>query len=501
MDDFHPYVMPGPVGELMAHSNRFFGPDSANECDMLERLYTGRARQLVKTHLRGLGLGIADDPYPVDAGGLLGFVVEQLAVAYRSPAERRLKLGDTALEDEDPQQKAMVETYERMGVDAKMKRFDIMRTLMRTYFIRAYPSDRSRMVRLVGFSPCNVWRHATPGESADTREDERIALRREDNSFELWKKQGPDSWSVEVYDHEGNLKMAPENWDTLPIMAMYDGDPDAPYMLPPQYRVPYSLKAAAIHNEMMCAIKWDTHPRATYESVVDSSPRADPTKRSKPPKNVGPGQAANLPPGMSLRLHQIQPQIQAISAAYIELVQSWLEQESLPPTSFRKSQSVSAIAIEALSQPLRERREAMAPFASQEESQLWEMVRGVHNEFADKWGVSSLPEAEMTVKLGRIDVPMDPTQRAHVMAQLGALKLASRVTMCMEQFGLNRAAALRYLEQIDDDNKKWGVAETTPEVGRNLADQDPEDPNPDASTTQKAAQEMSDDGREREPAE
>lgn len=479
--------MSGPIAEVIEAASRHFDANDRHEVEQLTLFYEDRARQLVKQHLHGLGLGVANDPNPVDSG-LLGFVVRQLAVAYRSPPTRWLTRDGTRLDDLDPAQVAMTRVYAGAAVDATLRHVDELRSLWRTCFVRVYASDRARRVKLVPFSPRDVYREVSPGEEGDPRADTRIALRRGDGSFELWT-QAPDGYTLTLYSSRGEQLSQPEPYDVLPVVAFYDGLPIRPYLRPPQSRVSYLFKIAACANEVIAAVKWDVHPRAVFEvEPGDATKGYEPPGPADLPRDTGPGVGLALPPGASFRLEQVQPQIQAISEASKGLVESWFRAESLPTDSFRQSQNVSALGLQTLAQPLRERRESLLPFVLETEQQLFEVIRAMHNPHADVWGSPMIDEsAGLHVTLGDIDIPVDPAAHSEQIARDIALKLSSRIDGIMRRYSVNRPEAIERAVQVDSDNINFPPGRI-PEIERrlSLAESD----NPNASTTAAAAEAM-----------
>lgn len=468
-------IVSGPVREVMDVASSYFDATDRAEVEALTLFYEDRAREIVKTHLRGLGLGVLGDPHPVESG-LLRYVVQSLAVSYRSPPTRFAARGGQRLGDDHPAQAALWSVYASAGVDATLRHVDQLRTLWRTCFLRVYTSELARRVKLVPFAPHHVFREPTAGEEGDPRADRRIAIRRADSSFELWVRGG-EGWSLTLHDPHGAQISAAEEYEVLPVVAHFDGLPTQPYLRPPQSRVSYLLKIAACLNETVAAVKWDVHPRATFETdVVD---RAGNVGRKINPA-IGPGTAMELPPGVKLRLHQVQPQIEAIGKAAMEFVESWFRTESLPTDSFRQSQAVTALGLQTLAQPLRERRESLLPFVAETEARLFDVVRSLHNPWAETWGAPRLAEdVDLELVLGDIDVPADPVAMSDGIARDVALRLASRIDGLMRRYGEGRHEAIARAQRIDEDLKAYGVGRI-PEIERGLALA--ENTNPAAST-------------------
>lgn len=489
----------GPIGEIKDAARKWLPVDAREEVEKQTLLWSGRGRHLVRDYLERLGMGIDRDPYPLQVG-LLRYVVEQLAVAYRSPPTRYLRRNGVRVGDGDTAQTIAWETYERSQVDAMLRAVDLRRTLWRTCFVRLYASQVGQRVRLAIYPPTAVHREPDVGEPDELRADKRIAIERSDGSAELLEPLGDGRWQVTIYDARGQPEEGQvEVYDELPLVPFFDGLPEAPYLHPFEWRTEYVLKLALSANEVGAAVMYDVHPRGSLEK--QPTPNGGPPLSSKPPMDVGPSQLAILDPGESLKFHQLQPQIAAISSATKETIELWFRAESLPTDSFRQSQTVSALGLQTLSQPLRERRESLLPFVVESERRLFAAFRALHNAYAEAWGRPWIDDsAEVDVVVGDIDVPVEPAAQTQQLASDMSLRLLSPIEAMMTRWGISRAEAIRRRMQVDEDFYDYAieVEETAAgEIeGERPADPDPDeaDMNPAASTTQTGRAAMMQEG-------
>lgn len=482
-------VAGGPIAKVREVALRHLTVDDRREVELLTLLHDGRARAIVRKYLADLGAGMAADIYPLQVG-LLRHVVDQLSVLYRSPPTRHLVRGRIRVGDGDTAQRILWRQYERSRVDAVLREVDLRRSLWRTAFVRLYASDVSRRVKLSIYPPTAVHRDPDPGEPDELRADRRIAVERSDG-YELFEAVDA-GWRLTMYDLRGVAQGPPETLDVLPLVAFYDGHPSQAYIPPYQWRSEYAMKLALIANEIPTSALYNVHPRSTLERNYPPPGVGDVEKATDPPTDIGPGTLAVLEDGERMVIHETSPKIAEISSALRELVEEWFRAESLPTDSFRRSQSVSALGLRVLEQPLRERRERLAPHAREAEERLFDAFRALHNAHAERWNQPWLADGrDLDLVLGDLDVPADPREHLDVLAREMSLGLQSRLGALQAYRGLNRREALDELLQADEDRRAFLLdqpanarAETT---GTRPAAPPEEQPRDGASMVQLAA--------------
>lgn len=466
----------GPVGQVIREAGRYFDVNARREVEIQTLLWQGRGRHLVRRYLADQGMGIANDAYPLQVG-LLRHVVDQLSVIYRTPPTRYLTQGPIRVGDEDTAQTILWEQYERAHVDAVLREVDTRRSLWRTAFVRVYASDAAQRVKLAVFPPTAVYREPEPGEPDDLRADRRIVVERSDQTCELFERTD-EGWRLTMYNSHGVPSGEPETLDVLPLVGFWDGLPDLPYLHPYEHRTEYMMKLAMIANELPASIKYNVHPRSTMESDALTGDQQLP--EVEPPVDIGPGVLAALAPGERMVIHELNPKIEAIASAVAEVVREWFRTESLPTDDFRSSQAVSALGLRVLSEPLKERRERLAPFARESEVRLFDAFRYMHNLHNEDWNQPFIAEGRgLEVVLGTIDVPTAPSDHLEVLSREMALGLQSRLGALMSYRGLTRREALSELLQVEEDRAAFRLDrddEPAPEIeGAASTATDPDD--------------------------
>lgn len=507
--------MPISLSQVKTQDQIFKDQDWERDWRDQRELYHDQGRRLLQRRLRDLKLGIKDDRQPIETS-ILRFVVDSLAVAYRSPATRWLARDGERLDDDDPRQATFRKTLKRSGFDATMRRVDRERTLYRQVVVRLYPDRRRRCVRLLPYTPLQVARWPDPSSPDDLRDDRAVAIKLsgephvhdvEDDQdprrglWELWERvneDDPDSaWSMTRLAGTGGVLGASEQpygatagvppYQTLPLVIAYDEESFDPWRPPKSSRTSWPLAIAATFNEVMSGIRWDSHPELVWEQVPN--PVGTGVKPSDMPRETGAGIRSLLPPGVRANLLNISPQIGPALQAIDQMVEAFLHSESLPTDSFRQSQSVTGLGLRQLAKPQAERQEDLRQLAIDAERRIYEAYARVHNAFAGEWGVDTLPlDVELEVELGPVDVAVDEREETDVMARRMALGAASRVDAIQRFEGVDRPTALHRLEQINQDNEDYplpqpaapGGAEVEGE-GPNLADPTPDEENPAAS--------------------
>ena len=184
----------------------------------------------------------------------------------------------------------------------------------------------------------------------------------------------------------------------------------------------------------------------------------------------------------------------------MHVIELWFRDESLPTDAFRQSQTVTALGLQTLSQPLRERREGLLPFVVEAEQRLFEAFRAIHNAYAADWGHPRLTEDfDLDVVLGDIDVPVDPMSLTQQLAADMQLRLGSPINAMMARHGITRDEAIKRRRQVDDDFEEYGL-EQPPGASEAIqgqrpanADPAPGEMNPAASNLQRGRQAMTED--------
>lgn len=461
----------------------YLSPTDRHDMQVQADFYVGYGRQHVIEHCRRLRLGLADDQHPFESQ-LLGHIIDSLAVVYRSPPTRWL-IDETGerLPEQEPEVRDFRRTYDRAQVDTVMREVDRQRCLHRQCVVRVMASEAQRRVMLVPFTPLHVYRMPDPTAPTDIAQDQAIAIGLSGDRYEVWER-GPEGWVMRLVDAEGReLADQPmagaDPLEVLPMVLAYDGVPTSVWQRPKAARTSYLLKLSALMNEIMSAVRWDSHPEVSYEQ--DATPTGRGVRPSDMPQRYGPGVRPLLPPGVRANLLSMAPQIAPALDAIDRLEQKWLRSESLPTDTFRQSQNVTALGLRQLAQPLQERQESLRQPAIQTERDLWRALRATHNLYASQWRQPQLEDYDIEVELGPIDIPTDPRVQIETLNLMALAHAISPIQYLQRVHNVTRDEAIRLYEQIAQDREDYPL-----EVRAQPGDVVPEppDPNPAASVTQ-----------------
>lgn len=439
-------------------ASKHFTSVDRREVDDQTSFYNGEARSIIKAYLDKLKVRLPEDDFPLQ-GGLLDYVIGQVSVVYRTPPTRFLRRQGRRVGDNDFAQMILWDLYDLSEIDAEMKHLDLMRSLWRTAFVVLYPSEEGRVI-LRTYPPTQVYRDPNLGEPDNLNLDKRIMIERSDETYEIYTPTGDGKWQMQICDENG-IPTEDTVWtyDVLPIVAFYDGKPTSPYLSPYQWRSEYMRKIAQAYSELFLSVYYDVHPRATLETTGGTN--FDEAGNARIPNlTLGPNKVAVLDKDQRLVIHQVSPKIMEIGNAVNFIREEWFRAESLPPDQFRQSQSVSALGLRVLSQPLQEKREKMIPFTKTAERRLFNAYRALHNQYAPQWGQPWIDDsANIEIVIGDVDVPTDPTNLANQIATDLNLGLISRVDAMMLRHNISRKEAIAKLEQVQQDATDYPIVE------------------------------------------
>ena len=472
--------------DILEANDKSLTPSQLKDMEVARDFYYGQGRKWVVQHLEKLQLGITNDPYPIETQ-LLEYVVDSLAVVYRSPPTRWLTDGEgTRLPEKAGEFILFERAYALSQVDTVLREVDRLRSLYRQCVVRITPSDNRGRVVLQPASPLSVFRAPDPLDPHNIGSDRAVAVLLEGGEkYEKWVRD-PEGWMRSVVDERDNELEPPARspyGETLPMVVVYDGLPMGAWLPPRGFRTAYLLKLAALANQLVVAIKWNP----TGELHFLQEPTGNETvKPGTMPTTTGPNARHVLPKSIrDIKQIQTNPLLEQYLKVIDAIKQDWLHAESLPTDSFRQSQTVTAIGLRTLAQPLQERQESLREPALEFERQLWTAFRAVHNAHADEWDAEDLPEnLEIEVELGPLDIPADP--KAHVetlnLRLLGKTISPIRYLQRLENVG--RQAAIKLYKQDQEDWEEYPL-EVAPRPGDTPPVRD-EAPNAGASVTQAA---------------
>jgi hypothetical protein len=435
-------TFPSEIHALRQGTLRAYSFQERSEERAQTALYHGKARDLVKTYLNDLEIGLQDDAFPITSG-IFRRIIHDLAVVWRAPPSRFLTRRGQPLADDSVAQVIFDESYQDAGVNDILRKADRLRCLWRNCFIRLYPSDARRTVRAVTYPPSAVYRGETVPEPEDIRGDERFYIERSDKRIEYFTKE-TNGWRYELFDTNGFVTFS-DFFEHLPVISLFDGIPDAPYLHPFEFRTEYAMKYVLCISQVSAAVIYDVNARATVETPF---PPAGTSSIMAPPSGmktveVGPGAVTALDLGETLKIHTLQPQIAAILSASDGILRAWLRDESLPDESFRTSQNITAQGLRVLSQPLFERREDLLNASVRAEVALFEAFRAMHNRYAMQWGKPWIAEGlRLDVSMAEIDMPTTANEKVDLLSRELRVGFISPVEAIQARHGISRREAL-----------------------------------------------------------
>ncbi|MEM6367785.1 MAG: hypothetical protein AAF851_05715 [Myxococcota bacterium] len=437
----------------------------------LRDFFEGRGGEHVMGRLQVMQLGIrsGEDQHPIVSGALTELVTA-LAVAYRSPATRRLvNRNGQPLSDEGVATKQMIDAYRRSNFDAVAKTIDQRRSLYGQCYVRMNATSMEPRIFFHVFSPDKVYRDPHPALPWDVSQDRAVALKTA-SGFEVWA-QASSGWTMTLTDADGDeledefQPFGPSRQAPFPppVVACYDQHPEGAYVRPRSDRVSHLLNLSAICNEILEQVRVSSHSEVEYRQPAD----IEDTKDAKDLKTMkrGPGVRNIMPPGVEGHVLQVSPAIADALTALDKFQRDWKASEGLPVDDIRRSQSVTAVGLRQAAKPLEERRELLRAYVADAERRIFRAFRSVWNAWAPVWEVPRMREdVELEVDLAPLDHAVDPKEQTETLARQMALHMASRVTAGMQLWQVDRTDAERKLEEIDKDFERFPVAKPEPEV-------------------------------------
>lgn len=426
------------------------------------RMYHDCSRVDTQARLKSMGVGIADNPSPLEVQ-LLRRVVDRLAVIYSRPPTRWFVRNGKRLSDTSDEHVQIVETLERSKYDLAMRHVDKTRANLRQAIVRFYPSDTLGCVVPRVFEPHIVIREPSTTCPDVMDEDSRFALKLRggaspgDELWEYWERNGP-VWKMAMVDGAGELS-GPQPFEStglvspyekLPVQIMFDGYPAGAAWLPPRSsRVSWADAINAMANDLWALIHHEAHTQ-----IVISTDDA-----KLVPKEHGPGVTWVLPKDavaevLSGTVHM--KEAQEVLDAFVRL---WSLSEDLPISEFdRAKQMVTGAALKVASQPLLTRRADQVMLACADERAAFERYRAVHNEHAaaseaELWAERELiaDDLELDVEIAEMDIPTDKAEIQDVGAKQIMLGTGSLIDLIEAENGIPRHEAIERYEQIQKD--------------------------------------------------
>lgn len=426
------------------------------------RMYHDCSRVDTQARLRTMGVGIADNPSPLEVQ-LLRRVVDRLAVIYARPPTRWFVRAGERLSDTSYEHAQIIETLERSKYDLAMRHADKTRANLRQAVLRFYPSDTLGCVVPRVFEPHIVIREPSSTCPDVMDEDQRFALKLRggaspgDELWEHWEREG-STWTMAMVDGSGEL--IPDQpfaatslvspYEKLPVQMIYDGYPAGAAWLPPRAsRVSWADAINAMANDLWALIHHEAHTQ-----IVISTDDA-----KLVPKEHGPGVTWVLPKDAVAEVLSATVHMKEAQEVLDSFVRLWSLSEDLPISEFdRAKQMVTGAALKVASQPLIARRADQVPLACADERAAFERYRAVHNEHATASEAQAWQEREtiaddleLDVEIAEMDVPTDKAEIQDVGAKQIMMGTGSVIDQIEAEYGIPRHEAIERYAQIQKD--------------------------------------------------
>lgn len=434
----------------------------------LAALGDGRGRDVVRSHLRALGMGDKANLDPIQVG-TVPRLVDMLSVLYSSPATRTLLVGGTQLDHDAPEMRAFRALSSRMQLDQIWARADRMRNLLRQCVVLFCENPTRQTVTARVFEPFNVYRML--GAQADTIEDDRAvafkvihATKEADCIYQVWiREDGPEgaapSWrcwiandkgetvGVQPYGDEGVPPFA-----SIPAVIVTDEALLGRAWLPmPQGRLALALNIDAVANDVQLLVKHEGHTQLVI------------TGADEVPDEIGPDKLIKLPAGSDAKRLPTSPKIDEAGRTTERYLMLLALSESLPVDAFSVvSQSRTGAALKIAERDLERRRMRHADLAQDFEALAFEKYTAI----ARALGYPSAPEgAELAVTFARQYLPMDPLEAQKLALSELAIGVKSKIEYIADARAVTNEEARIILDRVEEELAKYPVHHVPEVIG------------------------------------
>jgi len=384
------------------------------EWKLAHEFFDDRSRSTTMSINESLGVGIGDNPYPIEVA-IFRRVITRLSAVYRAPASRWL-LNDAGgrMDDADPAQRALTALFRRARYDVTWRKIDRLRTLFRQVVVRWYPSNGRKCPVARVFAPYNIIRRPSSSEGDILESDHEFALLigLEPETWEHWQRdplsgawamsivtaaEGMEESRVESFEESGGVSP----YGLLPAALIYDEDPLGQAYLPPRAsRTAMQIAINAKSNDLWSLIRGQAHD-SIYWSTDD--PEELPTE-------TGTGIVAAVPKDAKLIQHSPSPAIKESEAVLRTAIKLWLVSEGIPSADLDDSKTIlTGAALRVQERELREKREEQVDLAYTDELVAWEIVRAINDTHAAEWNVRAFgASAGIELELADVEGVTEP---------------------------------------------------------------------------------------------
>ncbi len=369
-------------------------PQFTRDAIALSALYDNRGRELVRDHLRTLGMGDKANRDPIQVG-TVPRLMESLSVLYAQPATRTLARAEKPLATDDEPARAFRALSRRMMLDQVWAQADRIRNLLRQCVVLFAESAAHESVVSRVYEPFNVLRFPTAGAADLIDEDEAVAfcirwsVEPNDRLWQLWQHEDDDSWRCWNVTNEGKLldrqpygEEGQPKFGGLPAVLVSDelllG---RAWLSIPQGRLSLALNIDAVANDVQLLVKQEGH---TQTVVTSSNPAAVPTM-------VGPDKVWSMETDAKVAKLVNQPKIEEAG----QTTERWLAllalSESLPVDAFaRNRQVLTGASLMVAERDLERRRVRHTQLAGDEERRAFRKYTTVLRAYAVELGLTPI---------------------------------------------------------------------------------------------------------------
>ncbi len=446
---------------------------SEQEWKLAHEFFDDCSRSTTISINESLGVGIGDNPYPIELN-VYKRVVSRLATVYRAPASRWLLTEAGRLNDSDPAQVSLTELFRRMRYDLAWRKIDRLRTLFRQVVVRYYPSDSRRCPVPRVFEPYNVIREPAGHDADVLSQDRQFALRisLEPEMWEHWTRDSATGlWQMSIVSEQGerfearDLQFAESAgfspYGLLPAMLVYDEDPlGHPWLAPRAGRSALQVAINAKANDLWALVRNQAHDDRFWATD-------DPELL---PDVSGPGVEAAVPKDARL-IEASSPgaKIEESEQILRTMIKMWLMSEGIPSADLDESKTIlTGAALRIQERELREKREEQAELAHSDEALAWSIVRAINNTHSAEWGSYAFDESsELDIELADVEAVSEPRQDQAFWHSEVKGGYASAIDWIRRRDNVPRHQAIRTWSRTQKDLATYATLELEAELAGN----------------------------------
>lgn len=428
----------------------------------LSRAYADQSRSTTASRLRTAGVGLKDNAYPLDMGGLLRQVIDRATTVYkRAPARWLVDPGTgKRLAEDSLAHLAMLDAFEKAQYDTTWRKVDRLRTLLGQCVLRFYPSDPRGSVVMRVFEPHQVHRVPDPACSDLLDHDRALALELSAGTFEVWERSGSGAWTMQWVDSDGRPLPSDQQpfavtglanpYGVLPVMQVYSEHPGgAPWIAPRQGRLGWLHGMALAANDALALAVFQAHATRVFK-------RSGNQNRTLP-KETGPGVVLNIDKEEDVEDLIPSPAIDKLLDLLGRYGRIFSTTESLPGDELDPNKTVqTGAALRAQLAPLIDVRENQVALVGPDERMAFTKFRAVYNVHAPNWGVPALdPTHLLELEVPDLETPATETELGNLAARQLAIGTASTIDLIQREIGCTRAEAIKRYQRVAEDNRLY----------------------------------------------